>query len=89
MNRQEAIEMLINLGCKDLTTQIHPRKLNKYYFRYHIGGGSVMDFNIDYPAYNELWVHARRRNIDKQIKFADLPSFLASQSINIEQLNLR
>ncbi len=89
MNRQEAIEMLIDLGCKDLTAEIHPRKLNKYYFRYHIGGGSVMDFNIDYPAYNELWVHARLRNIDKQIKFEDLPSFLATQNIQKKQLNLR
>lgn len=81
MNRDQAIQTLIEIGCKDLTSEMHPRKLNKYYFRYTVARGTIIDFNIDYPAYNEFFVHCRKRNIDKQITFSELPAFLSEMKI--------
>lgn len=81
MNRVEAIKFLIDLGCKDLTKEIYPRKVNKYYFKLNVSRGSSITFDIDYPGYDELSINWRRKNISEFVKFNELPAFLEEMKI--------
>jgi hypothetical protein len=81
MNRDQAIQTLIEIGCKDLTSEMHPNKVGKHYFRYTIARGSSINFNIDYDGYDRFFVSYRRRHIEKMITFNELPTFLAEMKI--------
>jgi hypothetical protein len=81
INRELAIELLTKIGCKDLTDKMHPNK-DKKYFRYYIGKSSWVNFNIDYPEYDRLFVSANKRfYIQDYVKFDDLPSYLIKHKI--------
>ena len=79
--REDAILLLISIGCKDLTKQFHPKKRDKKFFRYYISKSSHMSFDFDYPEYEEIKVYANRRHIQTDVLFRDLPIFLKQQGI--------
>jgi hypothetical protein len=81
MNRDQAINTLIEIGCKDLTKTMHPNKIGKHYFKYTIARGSSINFNIDYDGYESFFVSCRRRHIEKYITFSELPAFLEKMKI--------
>ena len=81
ITREIAIELLTKIGCKDLTKKMHPNK-DKRYFRYYIGKSSWVNFNIDYPGYDSLFVSANKRiYLQDYVKFQDLPSYLIKNKI--------
>jgi hypothetical protein len=55
-NRQKAIEKIKRMGCKDITSEMHPNKVGKYYFRLDLFDGKYISFNINYPGYEEMFV---------------------------------
>ena len=55
-NREQAIEKIKKLGAKDITAEMHPNKVGKYYFKLDLLDDKFISFNIDYSAYEEMWV---------------------------------
>ena len=51
-NRQEAIDLFTRLqNCEDLTSERHPNKIGKRFFRFKFEPDNYINFNIDYEGY--------------------------------------
>jgi len=76
MNREKAIEMLLNMGCDDLTEIMHPGKKEKRYLRYNFNNTSYIDFEFDYKEYDKVSVLANRKHISGYLTFTELQNLL-------------
>jgi hypothetical protein len=77
VEREECISCLLKLGAEDLTAIKHPNKLHKKYLRLRVKDTSWIDFNFDYPEYQEVSVRANRRNSPKgEMKFSEVKPML-------------
>ena len=79
--RKECIEMLKDLGSKDLTEEYHPNKKGKCYLSLEVAKGSYINFNFDYKEYEEVKVYSKKRNINEEIKISQVKQFLVDQGI--------
>lgn len=78
MTRQNCIDLLLNLKSEDLTKEQHPNKQGKMYLRlFIVGRKSYIDFNFDYPEYDQVSVFAnRRKHLRKYMYFHELKPML-------------
>lgn len=76
MNREQVIEMLLSIGCEDITETMHPGKKEKKYLRYNFNDKSYIDFNFNYEQYDKVFVSANRKHISEYLDFEELKDLL-------------
>jgi uncharacterized SAM-dependent methyltransferase len=83
--REECIELLLNLGAEDLTHVRHPNKQGKKYLKLRIKNlNSYITFNFDYSEYREASVWATRRSKPRAyMKFKDIKPMLIDMGFEI------
>lgn len=83
--REECIELLLNLGAEDLTHVRHPNKQGKKYLKLRIKNlNSYITFNFDYSEYKEVSVWATRRSEPRAyMKFKDIKPMLIDMGFEI------
>ncbi len=83
--REECIELLLNLGAEDLTHVRHPNKQGKKYLKLRIKNlNSYITFNFDYSEYKEVSVWATRRSKPRAyMKFKDIKPMLIDMGFEI------
>lgn len=69
--RQELINYLEKIGANDLTTEMHPNKFQKKFFRLYFKKTSYIDFNFDYEPYEHVFLTANIKNIKGLYTFND------------------
>ena len=81
--REECIELLLNLGAEDLTHVRHPNKQGKKYLKLRIKNlNSYITFNFDYSEYKEASVWATRRSKPRAyMKFKDIKPMLIDMGL--------
>jgi len=84
-NRQEAIDFFTRLqNCEDLTSERHPNKIGKRFFRFKFEPDNYINFNIDYEGYEYMSVFDDKGNISGMLRFEDLINFLNENQISPE-----
>ena len=80
--RQDCIDLLLSLGCEDLTEKMHPNKIEKKWLRYKFNKTYWIDFNFDYIPYPDFYFKPNRKHISgAKILFSELRPLLKKLKI--------
>ncbi len=74
--RKEIIRLLLDLGAKDLTKEMHPNKNGKCYLKLPVANGGNISFNFDYKEYDEVSVYSKKLKINEYVPILKLKMFL-------------